>query len=131
MEQKTILIVDDAPENLDLLVGLLREKYTVKAAINGEIALKIAQTLPPPDVILLDVVMPGKDGLEVCEILKAKSETSHIPIIFLSGQASGEECDRGIELGGAAYLQKPVDPESLFSLLNIVCPQPRENRNDK
>jgi len=123
MSKKTVLVVDDAPENLDLLVGLLKEKFMVKAAINGEIALKIAQSPKPPDCILLDIVMPGKDGIEVCEILKNNQATAHIPIVFLSGKASGEDCERGMELGGAAYLKKPVDPESLFSVLDIVLPQ--------
>jgi putative two-component system response regulator len=123
MGKKTILVVDDAPENLDLLVGLLREKYRVKAAINGDIALKIAGSQQPPDLILLDIVMPGKDGIEVCEILKNDENTKHIPIIFLSGKASGEDCERGMELGGAAYLKKPVETESLFSLLEVVLPE--------
>lgn len=122
MNKKTVLVVDDAPENLDLLVGLLKDKYIVKAAVNGELALKIAQSPNPPDLILLDIVMPGKDGIEVCQILKSDQETSHIPIVFLSGEASGEDCERGIELGGAAYLKKPVDPESLFSIIEVVLP---------
>lgn len=122
MNKKTVLVVDDAPENLDLLVGLLRDKYIVKAAVNGELALKIAQSPNPPDLILLDIVMPGKDGIEVCQILKSDQATSHIPIVFLSGEASGEDCERGIELGGAAYLKKPVDPESLFSIIEVVLP---------
>ena len=122
MNIKTVLVVDDAPENLDLLVGLLKDKYIVKAAVNGELALKIAQSPNPPDLILLDIVMPGKDGIEVCQILKSDQATSHIPIVFLSGEASGEDCERGIELGGAAYLKKPVDPESLFSIIEVVLP---------
>lgn len=122
MNKKTVLVVDDAPENLDLLVGLLKDKYIVKAAVNGEMALKIAQSPNPPDLILLDIVMPGKDGIEVCQILKSDQATSHIPIVFLSGEASGEDCERGIELGGAAYLKKPVDPESLFSIIEVVLP---------
>ncbi|MFH0784249.1 MAG: response regulator [Pseudomonadota bacterium] len=121
--KKTILVVDDAPENLDLLVELLKEKYVVKAAINGEIALKIAQSPQQPDLILLDIVMPGKNGIEVCEILKNNVATAHIPIVFLSGKASGEDCERGITIGGAAYLKKPVNPESLFSILEIVLPE--------
>jgi CheY-like chemotaxis protein len=123
MKEKTILVVDDAPENLDLLVGLLKEKYTVKAAINGEIAIKIAASPNPPDLILLDIVMPGKDGIEVCEILKNNDATAQIPIVFLSGKASDEDCERGMEQGGAAYLKKPVDADSLFSVLEILLPR--------
>jgi CheY-like chemotaxis protein len=120
MDKKTILVVDDAPENLDLLVGLLKDKYIVKAALNGEIALKIAGSSKPPNLILLDIVMPGMDGLEVCRVLKANDQTASIPVVFLSGQAGEEDCNRGMEIGGAAYLQKPVNPESLFSVLEIV-----------
>ncbi len=120
MGKKSILVVDDAPENIDLLVGLLKDKYKVRAALNGEVALTIARSPSPPDLILLDIVMPGMDGLEVCETLKGDEGTSHIPIVFLSGQASGEECERGMEIGGEAYLQKPIEPESLFSILEIT-----------
>jgi CheY-like chemotaxis protein len=120
MARKTILVVDDAPEHLDLLVSLLKQKeYAVKAAVSGEIALKIAQSPHPPDLILLDILMPGIDGLEVCEILKSDPATAHIPVIFLSGMATGEDGERGMELGGAAYLKKPVEMDSLFSLLQL------------
>ena len=122
MTTKSILVVDDSPENLDLIVGLLKDKYKVKAAINGQLALKIAQSPSPPDLILLDIVMPGMDGIEVCKILKADDATANIPIVFLSGQASAEYCDLGIDIGGEAYLQKPVEPESLFSILEIFLP---------
>lgn len=117
MSKKTILVVDDASENLDLLVGLLKDKYVVKAAINGELALKIVQCSNPPDLILLDIVMPGMDGLEVCRILKATPATNDIPVVFLSGKANDSDCELGITVGGAAYLQKPVNPDNLFSVL--------------
>ena len=120
MEKKTILVVDDAPANLDLLVGLLKDQYKVKAAVNGKVALKIAQSPQPPDLILLDIVMPEMDGLEVCKQLKENAATANIPIVFLSGQAGEEACERGMELGGAAYLQKPVEPKSLFSVIEIL-----------
>lgn len=122
MAKKTILVVDDAPVNIDLLTGLLKEKYIVKAALNGEVALKIAKSQKPPHIILLDIVMPGMDGLEVCKKLKEDSETAHIPVVFLSGQADEEDCEKGIEIGGAAYLKKPVEPRSLFSVIEIVLP---------
>jgi putative two-component system response regulator len=121
MKQKNILVVDDAPETIDILVGLLRGKYKVKAALNGETALKIATTMPP-DLILLDIVMPGIDGVEVCRRLKEDGSTANIPIVFLSGKASGEDCEEGLELGASAYLKKPIDAGSLFSLLDILLP---------
>jgi len=120
MSPKTILAVDDSPENLDLLVGLLKKEYCVKAAVNGEIALKIATSSPHPDLILLDIVMPGMDGLEVCRRLKDDKNTAHIPIVFLSGKANSEESEQGMEYGGEGFLKKPVDPNNLFPLLEIL-----------
>lgn len=120
MEKKIILVVDDAPAIIDLLAGLLKDKYRVKAAINGKTALRIAQSAKPPDLILLDIVMPEMDGLEVCKKLKKNAETTDIPIVFLSGEADEEACERGMEIGGAAYLKKPVEPKSLFSVIEIL-----------
>lgn len=94
----------------------------MRAALNGEVALTIARSPSPTDLIFLDIVMPGMDGLEVCETLKGDEGTSHITVVFLSGEASGEECERGIEMGGEAYLQMPVELESLFSILEINLP---------
>jgi len=120
MEKQVILVVDDAPAIIDLLAGLLKDKYRVKAAINGKTALRIAQSAKPPDLILLDIVMPEMDGLEVCKKLKKNPETTDIPIVFLSGEADEEACERGMEIGGAAYLKKPVEPKSLFSVIEIL-----------
>ncbi len=122
MEKKVILVVDDAPAIIDLLAGLLKDKYKVKAAPNGKIALRIAQSAKPPELILLDIVMPGMNGLEVCKELKKNAETTNIPIVFLSGEADEEACERGMEIGGAAYLKKPVEPASLFSVIEILLP---------
>ncbi len=122
MEKKVILVVDDAPAIIDLLAGLLKDTYKVKAAPNGKTALRIAQSAKPPDLILLDIVMPGMNGLEVCKELKGNAETNRIPIVFLSGEADEEACERGMEIGGAAYLKKPVEPESLFSVIEILLP---------
>jgi len=112
-DKQTILAVDDLAENIDLLVGLLRDRYKVKAARNGEVALKIARLPEPPDLILLDIVMPGMDGFDVCEALKASPETANIPVIFLSAEVGAEERKRGLELGAVGYLTKPVLPEEL------------------
>jgi len=75
-----ILIVDDAPENIDVLSGILREDYRIKAALDGERALKIAESPSPPDLILLDVMMPKMDGYEVCRRLKENPATNKIPV---------------------------------------------------
>ncbi len=120
MEKKIILVVDDAPAVIDLLAGLLKDKYKVKVALNGKKALKIAQSEQPPQLILLDIVMPEMNGLEVCEKLKENAETTDIPVVFLSGEADEEACNRGMQIGGAAYLKKPVEPDSLFSVIEIL-----------
>lgn len=113
MDKKTVLIVDDAPENLDILSGILSADYTVKAAPKGAIALKIAAKVPQPDIILLDVLMPEMDGHEVCRKLKDDPVTSGIPVIFVSSNDQKEEIDKGLSLGAADYLFKPVNPEKL------------------
>ena len=82
--QATILVVDDTPSNIAVLTEILRADYRVLAAINGEQALKIARGEPPPDLILLDVMMPGMSGPEVCQRLKAESSTRKIPVSFVT-----------------------------------------------
>ena len=117
MEKKTILVVDDAPENIDLLVGLLKDNYTVKASRSGQVALKIAAQPKPLHLILLDIVMPGMDGFEVCKALKADETTSAVPVIFLSGEIGEKEHNRAKEVGGTAYLTKPVEPAKLMAAI--------------
>lgn len=108
-EQQTILVVDDTPENIDVLVGVLKESYKVKAAINGEMALKIARAAPP-DIILLDIMMPGIDGYEVCRQLKDDPGTRTIPIIFVTAKIGVEDQIKGLELGAVDYVTKPISP---------------------
>jgi len=108
-EKQTILVVDDAPENIDVLTGILSHDYKIKAAINGNKALKISLS-SPPDLILLDIMMPGMDGYEVCRKLKEDPRTKNIPVIFVT--AKGEVTDEmhGFELGAVDYIVKPVSP---------------------
>ena len=106
----TILVVDDAPENLTILAGILREDYRVRVATNGEKALAIANSEDPPDLILLDVMMPGMSGHEVCRRLKAQEETSWIPIIFVTALEDAQDEKTGFDLGAADYITKPVQP---------------------
>jgi len=108
-EKNTLLVVDDTPENIDVLHGILSADYTVKIANNGPLALKIVAA-QPPDLILLDVMMPGMDGYDVCRQLKENEATRHIPVIFVT--ARGEVADEtlGFELGAADYIIKPVSP---------------------
>ncbi|MBK1695218.1 response regulator [Chromatium weissei] len=112
--QHTLLLVDDAPANIDLLKGILREHYKIKAATSGEKALQIAAKLPPPNLIVLDVMMPDMDGYAVCEQLKANSVTAAIPILFVTGQIDAAEMAKGLALGARAYLVKPIDPAQLL-----------------
>jgi putative two-component system response regulator len=106
----TILVVDDTADNLDLMAGLLQDRYRVKVAINGEKALQIARSGSPPDLILLDIMMPGLSGYQVCEQLKQDPATRDIPIIFLTAMAATEDETRGLELGAVDFITKPVNP---------------------
>ena len=105
-----ILVVDDTPDNLLLMANLLKDSYTVKAANNGEKALRIARDAPPPDLILLDIMMPGMTGHEVAQALQGDPATRDIPIIFLTAMASSEDETHGLELGAADYITKPISP---------------------
>ncbi|MFB9886387.1 HD-GYP domain-containing protein [Balneatrix alpica] len=111
METKqTILVVDDTPENIDVLAGILREQYRVKVALNGEQALKLAKGPDQPDLILLDVMMPELDGYEVCERLQKDLVTRHIPVIFVTARSDVADEIRGFELGAVDYITKPISP---------------------
>jgi sigma-B regulation protein RsbU (phosphoserine phosphatase) len=107
IEQKSILIVDDTPVNLGVISGALRDSFNTKVATNGEKALAIASGAEKPDLILLDVMMPGMDGYEVCRRLKANPDTQNIPVIFLTGQTGTEDETKGFEVGAVDYIHKP------------------------
>ncbi|MCL1065281.1 two-component system response regulator [Shewanella olleyana] len=109
MEKQTILVVDDTPENIDVLTGVLKSEYQIKIAKNGELALKIAQSISL-DLILLDIMMPGIDGFEVCRQLKHDERTRHIPVIFVTAKISADDELKGLELGAADYITKPFNP---------------------
>ncbi|MBN9368595.1 MAG: two-component system response regulator [Comamonadaceae bacterium] len=111
----TVLVVDDTPDNLSLMGGLLRDHYHVKVANQGEKALKIAQGGHPPDLVLLDIMMPGMDGYEVCRRLKANLHTRDIPVIFLTARADMEDERLGLELGAVDYITKPISPPILLA----------------
>jgi len=114
MENKnTILVVDDMPENIDVLFGALKRDYKVKAAPNGEKALEIAQGKNPPDLILLDIMMPGMDGYEVCQRLRENEKGRKIPVIFLTAKSEKEAVVKGFESGGQDYVTKPFDLREL------------------
>jgi len=109
-QKQTILVVDDTPDNLALMTGLLKDAYRTKVANNGERALSIASTLPLPDLILLDIMMPGMDGYEVCQRLKADPRTKDIPIIFLTAKTEVEDEQKGFDTGCVDYITKPISP---------------------
>ena len=112
-----LLIVDDQPDNLQVLSAILESAgYKVRKAINGEFALKVIR-LQPPDLILLDVLMPGMGGYEVCQQLKQDPTICEIPVIFLSALSRGEDKVKGFEVGGADYITKPFQAEEVLARL--------------
>ncbi len=110
LPKPSVLVVDDTPDNLTLMFHLLKEDYTVKGASNGERALQIARSENPPDLILLDIMMPGLSGYDVCRELKSNSATGDIPIIFLTAMSEMEDEKLGLEMGAVDYITKPVSP---------------------
>jgi putative two-component system response regulator len=110
LARPTILLVDDTPENLTLMSGLLKNLYKVKVANSGEKALNMVMADAKPDLILLDIMMPGMSGYEVIRALKKSPDTSAIPVIFLTAMGSGEDEMAGLALGAADYITKPISP---------------------
>ncbi len=106
----TILIVDDEPANIRILVELLKGNYQLRTATNGEKALAIARSDDPPDLILLDILMPGIDGYEVCRRLKADACSSRIPVIFITGKNGEQDEIYGFQVGAVDYVTKPFSP---------------------
>jgi len=105
--RKLVLIVDDTPTNVAVVSGVLKDLYRTKVATNGEKALAIATAAEKPDLILLDVMMPGMDGFEVCRRLKANPDTSEIPIIFLTAKTDSIDEEKGFDVGAVDYIHKP------------------------
>ncbi|MRR51426.1 MAG: two-component system response regulator [Rhodocyclaceae bacterium] len=106
----TILAVDDTPQNLEVLGELLQPLYRVRAAISGERALRAAHSEPRPDLILLDVMMPGMDGYEVLRRLRDDPGTRDIPVIFVTAMDGTENEEYGLSLGAVDYISKPIIP---------------------
>jgi len=109
-DRHTVLIVDDTAENLTLMNGLLKDQYRTKIANSGERALKLAADGAPPDLVLLDIMMPGMDGYEVCRRLKADTRTRHVPVIFLTAKVEVEDEQQGFDVGAVDYITKPISP---------------------
>ncbi len=106
-EKPVVLVVDDASDNIAIVKSILGDTFRVKAALSGDVALKIARSANKPDIILLDVMMPVMDGYEVCKALKASADTVHIPVIFLTAKSGQDEEKKGLELGAVDYITKP------------------------
>lgn len=113
-----VLVVDDTPDTLALLHDALVESgYTVLVADNGKSALKISLEATP-DIVLLDALMPGMDGFEVCRILKQDLNTRHIPVIFMTGLTESEHVVAGFSAGGIDYVTKPLSPIEVIARIN-------------
>jgi putative two-component system response regulator len=118
MSKATVLIVDDTPENLTLMTGLLRDGYETKVANSGERALKVALGDAVPDLVLLDIMMPGMDGYEVCRRLKADPRTRDVPVIFLTAKADVADEQKGFDVGAVDYITKPISAPLVLARVN-------------
>ena len=134
--RKLILIVDDTPTNVSVISGLLKDTYRTKVATNGEKALAIANGAEKPDLILLDVMMPGMDGYEVCRRLKANPETADNPVIFLTAKTDAVDEEKGFEVGAVDYIHKPFSGPIVLARvrtqleLQEALSEAREARNE-
>jgi sigma-B regulation protein RsbU (phosphoserine phosphatase) len=108
LAESRILIVDDVKTNVDILVQALRDEYKLSVALDGEAALRSIEK-NPPDLVLLDIVMPGLDGYEVCRRLRERDETRELPVMFLSALEDVKDKAQGFEVGGNDYLTKPFE----------------------
>ena len=110
LRRPTILVADDSPQNIELLSRVLGQEYRIKVATSGEKALKIAYSDEPPDLILLDIMMPDLSGLQVCQRIKANPDRRRIPIIFVTAMTTVEDESLGLAMGAVDYISKPISP---------------------
>jgi serine phosphatase RsbU (regulator of sigma subunit) len=110
MDKSRILVVDDTPANIKILADLLRKDYLLSVATSGADALEIAGSQDPPDLVLLDIMMPEMDGYEVCQRLKADPRTRDVPVIFVTAMSEVDDETRGFSLGAVDYITKPIRP---------------------
>ncbi len=114
-----VLAVDDSPESLTLINDALEQAgFTVLIALEGKQALSIAEKMTP-DIVLLDAIMPNLDGFDTCKQLKANTELSDIPVIFMTGLADTDSIVKGLEAGGVDYLTKPINPDELIARMRV------------
>ena len=115
LRDSTVLVVDDSPENLELMGGLLGDLYRVKVANSGSRALKILEGELLPDLILLDVMMPEMSGWDVCRVIQSTKRLAHIAVIFLTAKTSPDDEKLGFDLGAVDYISKPINPATLLA----------------
>lgn len=113
-----LLIVDDEPTNIHILSNILSEDYEIRAANGGQRAIEAAVS-QSPDLVLLDMIMPEIDGLEVCRQLKANEATKHIPIIFVTSMSDPANEELGLQAGAVDYISKPVSPPIVKARVKI------------
>lgn len=127
--RKSVLLVDDHADNIDILKGILKDHYDLFAAKNGQMALKVV-IAKQPDLVLLDIMMPGMNGYEVCEQIKANPETAHIPVIFITAMSSIEDEQHGFEVGAVDFITKPITPlTTLARVANHIALAEQDRRN--
>lgn len=139
----TILIVDDEPKNIQLLANILtKNMYDIEFATNGEEALDWARN-KRFDLILLDIMMPGQNGYEICQQIREEPDLAHIPVIFLTAKSSPEDIARGFESGGSDYITKPFNTPELLARIKMqvemkilrgilpICASCKDIRNDE
>jgi DNA-binding response OmpR family regulator/DNA-binding CsgD family transcriptional regulator len=115
----TVLVVDDTPDSLGFLTDMLDGAgYTVLIATDGDSALRLVEQITP-DLVLLDAVMPGLDGFEVCRRLKQNAQTAHLPVIFMTGLTETEHVVQGLAVGGVDYVSKPIVVEELLARMQV------------
>ena len=121
--KQTILIVDDAPPNLRVLVEIMMSDYEISVSTNGPEAIEIATSKNQPDLILLDIMMPDMDGYEVCRILRQHNRTRDIPVIFVTANTDDETLKQAFEAGGTDYVRKPVNRIELLARIQSALTQ--------
>lgn len=115
-----VLVIDDEPEITDIVATFLTESgYTVVVENNSQKAVQAAKTLKP-DVILLDIMMPGADGYETCREIKKEPSLAQVPVIFLTGKDRNDDMGRSFKVGGDMFIKKPFSCERLLEIVNIV-----------
>jgi putative two-component system response regulator len=126
---RTVLLVDDTLENMDILVATLGDEVEVAVAMDGDSALE-AVAEEKPDLVLLDIEMPGIDGYEVFRRLKDDPSTSSIPIVFLSARSDPEDKARGIEMGAVDFITKPFTVADLLAKVRSILTGGRPDEED-